>query len=931
MPVKKAQTEFARMQLIAFLFSSLPLMFSVAAFAGADPIFKSTLQIQSQSSFSRLILALDDSFKPTLKDEKNGFEIDIPNATLMDIGVAFGTEAEFRSYVQSVRDSKLIDLQVLEKESMLIIKGKYKFPTGAQSFAHPEMEKFEFRQREQGKFVLDFWYKKGPTVVEAALLKRKDAIKDQNYQKDAMIKKDVERTQTRERRIQDARAEAAFCDQPFDKKNSVFLRFKPDHPLFNFSAYFPEKIPDHRFEYTSPKGDTEEAQMVRLALKLSKENNHALVVKTIEFLEKEYPKSRYLKEMYFLKANSFYRLGMDDKGKELLSDVAKQARGSEVGLQSAAFLAVQAYNRQEWLFALNSFSSIRRDMPSHPLTWLFRLGSAECLYQIKQADQAREEYAWVANNAPKAQIKAEAAFKVGDVYVDRNQYALAIQSYAAAVKKYESSLAQYPNVLMNLAESYFQLEEFKRAGETYAKFMVYGKNHPNAWRASLRIAELGILNQRQSEITEKAFTETVNHYPMSPGAVIARLRLLPCGNHGGFDLAGVQRFMNSPEVQNFDASESMYSTNYKELVSLTEVRTYFSFADDEKSIESAITHLRENPSVEVRQLIERVMIAGIKRLLASQFATGNGYKAIATYEKYGDYLPLPSHDPEADDLRIKLAQFAAEKNFKNLALEIIEAYRHVNEVEQKELFKAVEKSLVLESSQGQEERLILELKTAWNGDSFKVTDSETSDQFLAKLTLIRDQSAVAFERDLLKALFFEEKKDYQKASEVLGKAMGHMAKMNEVERAQVYNFAAEIAKNNEDFTQAARFFKLAREDKKKASEKDLPELAFRRLVSCPSISSLYASQGEMLEHDQKWKEAVALYAEAIENKVGGNRILYAHAKAILKEGGRGSKVTASRSLEKIKQSQDDDVWKNLALKTLDEIAKEGEVNEKRKP
>ena len=88
----------------------------------------------------------------------------------------------------------------------------------------------------------------------------------------------------------------------------------------------------------------------------------------------------------------------------------------------------------------------------------------------------------------------------------------------------------------------------------------------------------------------------------------------------------------------------------------------------------------------------------------------------------------------------------------------------------------------------------------------------------------------------------------------------------------------------------------------------------------------------MLEKQQKWKEAVALYTEAIENKVGGNQVLYAHARALLKVGGRDSKVTASRSLEKIKQSQDDDVWKNLAQKALDEIAKEGKADgQKRKP
>jgi predicted Zn-dependent protease len=89
--------------------------------------------------------------------------------------------------------------------------------------------------------------------------------------------------------------------------------------------------------------------------------------------------------------------------------------------------------------------------------------------------------------------------------------------------------------------------------------------------------------------------------------------------------------------------------------------------------------------------------------------------------------------------------------------------------------------------------------------------------------------------------------------------------------------------------------------------------------------------GETLEKQEKWKEAVALYSEASENKTGGNRVLYAHARALLKDGGKDSRIAASRSLEKIQQSQEDDVWKKLAKDTLSEIAKEGKVDEKRNP
>jgi tetratricopeptide (TPR) repeat protein len=901
--------------------------------------YQGSIEVQPQSSFSRLRISLDESFKPVIQDIPGGFELKIPAATLMDIGVPFGGEEAFNKYLATVKDSRLSKLEVVEKDSALIIRGKYVYPTGPKALANPAMEHFDFRKGEQGKLVVDFWYKKGLTVAEREQQKKIADAKKIAAQKEELLKREADRKAAREKRMQEAKNALLFCEQPFDRKNTVFLRYHADHPMLNFSSYFPEHIPDHRFEYTEPKGDSEEAQMVRLALKLSRENKHALVVKTIEFLEKEYPKSKSMNEMEFLKANSFYRLDLEPKGRDLIQELAKNARGTEVGMQAAAFLAVQSFKKEEWLAALDAFMTLRREMPNHALNWLFRYGIAECLYRIRQSDQARTEFEWVAKNAPKAVIQAEAAFKVGDVAYDRNQFAQAIQAYIPAVKKYESSLNQYPHVLMNLAESYFQLDEYKKSEDTYKRYLEVGRSFPEAWRASLRLAEIHALNQKHSTETEKAFTETINRYPMTPGTVIARLRLLPCGNHGGFDLGSAQRFLSSPEVKNFDEENSVYTSAYKELVGLTEVRTLLSFGQDEKAIEQGIVHLRENPTIEVRKLIETAMIGGIKRKLEAELNTGDGLAAIATYEKYGDYLPLASNDPMADELRIRLAQYASDKKFTNVALKLIEPYRRLDtqlsDSNQKELLAAIEKNLTLESSVEQDERNYLDVKTRWNGESFKVDDSKQADEFLAGLASIRDQSKYAWDRDLLKALFYVDSKDPKKALELAMKLTAKMTQLKSAQKAQVWSWAGDVAKEAEDAEFAAKAYHQARMMLSQVSEKDQAgkssdELNFRHLKSTPSMVYLYTSEGEMLERQQKWKEAVALYTEAIENKVGGNHVLYAHARALLKEGSRDAQVTASRSLEKIKQSQDDDVWKSLAQKALDEIAKEGKVDEKRK-
>ena len=568
-------------------------------------------------------------------------------------------------------------------------------------------------------------------------------------------------------------------------------------------------------------------------------------------------------------------------------------------------------------------------MPKHPLIWLFRYGVAECLYQIRQYDQARTEYEWLQKNAAKSQIRTEVGFKLGDLYFNRNQYAQAIQAYSAVIKKNPEGLTQYPHVLINLAESFFQLEEYGKAEENFKKYIEMARSQPSAWKASLRLAEIHSINNPKE--SEKNFTETVNQYPMTPGAVIARLRMLPCGSHGGFDLTSAIRYINSNEVKNSEDPISFYSTSLAELTALTEMRTLLSFEQDEKAVQRGLQQLRENPSADARKMIERGVVGGVKRLLGKQLDQKNYYGSIAIFEKYGDYLPPPTYDPVSDDMRLKIARFAADKQLTTLALKLIESYRSGDEIELKREANEIQKSLFLASGNEQEERTFVEAKSLWNGEKFDPKDEKQSAQFLEKLSTIREQSKLAFERDLMMSLYFRDAGSDEKAYEIAKSLPARSSSFSTTSKAQIWAYVGELARKMNDSSQSAKAFREARVLASKLTEKDQPSFDYRHFSNVPSVSYLYTSEGEQLELQQKWKEAVALYSEAIENKIGGNHVLYAHARALLKDGGRESKLTASRSLEKIKQSQEDDVWINLAQKELDVIAKEGKDDtEKRK-
>jgi tetratricopeptide (TPR) repeat protein len=887
-----------------------------------------SLEVQPHSSFSRLNISLDESFKPKIVNGPKGFEIRIPAAEMLDLGIPMGEVSEFNRQLKSLQDSRIGELSVLEKDSELIIRGKYRFPSGKNALAKPEMELFDFYRKEDGKLVIDFWYRKGPTVAEADQQRKLQAMKNQDQKRKEILRQEEERRVQKEKRLEESRSALRFCETPLSRENSLWVKYRAEHPILNFNQYFPEFVPDHGFRYQEPSGKSEEAQMVRLAIKLSRENKHALVVKTVDFLKAQYPHSIHQREMEFLKASSYYRLEMVEQGKVLIEELSKNGRKTEVGVQSTAFLGAQAFRNSQWLAAHDLFMRIRKDFPDHPMTWLFRYGIAESLYQIRQYDQARPEFEWLSKNALNQQIRNESGFKAGDLYFNRNQYAQAITAYEMVLKANPEGGTRYPHVYMNLGEAYFQLEEFNKAEENFGKYLIHARTHPTAWKASLRVAE--IRSMRKPSDSEKNFTETVNQYPMTPGAAIARLRMIPCGNHGGFDLNSGSRYVNSDEVKKIEDPEAFYSTSLSELIGLTEVRMLLSFQEDEKAIDKGLARLRENPSLEARKLIEKGIVGGVKRLLEKRLQENDYYGAIALLEKHGDYLPAPTFDPVCDEMRLKIARFAADKKLASLALRIIEPFRASDENGLKLAADEIRRDLQLDSTDEMENRAMVEAKSLWNGEKFKLKDEKESAVFLEKLSSIRDQSRLSSERDLLRSLYHRARGEDAKAYEFAKRLSTGMPRFSSRTKAQAWAYVAELAAKNGDHAAAAKAFRESRLIVAKLTEKDEASFEYRHFPNAPSLARLYAAEGEQLENLQKWKEAVAIYTEAIENKLGGNHVLYAHARAILKDGGRDSRLVATQSLEKIKQSQDDDVWKNLAQKALDQIAKEGKEDEKRK-
>jgi hypothetical protein len=94
------------------------------------------------------------------------------------------------------------------------------------------------------------------------------------------------------------------------------------------------------------------------------------------------------------------KLGLQVEGERILNKIITDSPSTPSAFNAASFLAVKRFERGQSLASLETFLWLLQRDPSHRLAWVFHLGAAEALFELKQTDRAVKEYQWVAENAP---------------------------------------------------------------------------------------------------------------------------------------------------------------------------------------------------------------------------------------------------------------------------------------------------------------------------------------------------------------------------------------------------------------------------------------------------------------------------------------------------------------------------------------------------
>jgi len=900
-----------------------------------DSPFQSHFHVESFTTHGRLSFRLESDVSTTWKEVPGGFEIFLKGIGLGDLGAPLGEEekwiSEQKKQVSAFGDARLSSIDIQEENAGVKITGKWKFPTGKRTPAHPIMEHFDYREKSPPRLVIDFWPKPGPTLLEVLAAKKK---KDQEEAL-AKAEKDAEIRIAARKAYETAKDDAAnvekFCTLPLDEKKDVFLPFLPYHEIPSFSKWFPTITADSQYVYLVPKGPEKDAQYVRVALTLYGEGKNALAIRTLDFMNEEFPKSPFRQEMTFLRANALIKLGHNEAGNKILNEIISSSRLTAVALHSGMYMANLLYSKKEYLSSLERFLWLVSHFGDHNLAWAFHLGAAEALYGLAQTDRAQKEYEWLITHAPTEEEQSEAALRFGDLFLLRQQYETALAGYFNGIEHYKKEADDFPSVYLNRAETLYWLGRYDQAKEAYFAFLGKFGSHPEGWRAAFRLGEIFGRRAGKASFEESRhwFYETINHYPSSPGAVLARERLLPCAEHGGLEITGAQGFFDV-EATSFNGGDSVIMKKYQDYRALARVRTLITLGKQEEAVATAIQELQNHLSSDSRPILESLLKSVFQRQIMTLLSRGEKYQALAFYHDNISLLPSvlkPKKNSKIEypEYLLKLSEAASDLGLGTLAENLVEDYgiasirdgkSQVTEGSNRSPASQAEVKPVMDAELESSEQAFAEAKALWI--TSKTGSTEKVRELLGK---VGEESKFSYEREVILGLL--EQKEGKKATALIHASKAELLLPRECperESKAIQYWITQLQKESGNKTACVdglrRLEKRIGKDSGSSSKGIAEDLG---VSPAPSADALYLEEAELLAEQGKWGEAAISYSKALENNSANHQALYEYARALRHSEKKEDKAKAYQALIQIAESsgaKEKDFWGKLACETL---------------
>lgn len=437
-----------------------------------------------------------------------------------------------------------------------------------------------------------------------------------------------------------------FTIKDYEIKEEALLRSKDGYfipyPMIRPENHYWErmKIASPIYEITAKP--TDENKQARLLLTLFENKRYAVYLKTEEWFQKKYPESEYNDLIDFMTADVYKNMWQekeDPKYYEIAQVKYKQALQkhpkSPLVERTSLMLGNMALEKNDAMDAIRLFNDHiekghagKAEALSNDLA---RIGMGLAYLKLNRYQEAADILTKLQKDSPYKEIKSEAAYREGDVYVQAKNYQKAVDTYRDAIKKYPEYQSEYPNAFYNQAEALFGMGNYRQALDSYLEFMKKFPSHEHAAFAMTRMGELlDILGADKSRVIG-AFLETYFRYGESNNAIIARLRLTSARMKG---MKPKESDAATKEI--LSLVKKLDIPNIEQFGTIMISEGYTSRGEHDKAINLLTKYYQENPTTVDRDLLKRRIMGNITSEMREQVGSGNFIKALKTHSKYAE-------------------------------------------------------------------------------------------------------------------------------------------------------------------------------------------------------------------------------------------------------------------------------------------------------
>ena len=633
------------------------------------------LRIRQLPELSRIQLELSQSFPIEFKADQKGFQLLFPRITLRELHLKPSTK------ISRTLPSGLSGLRWEETPEGAMLRGIWRFRRRLDDPVSAKMEVCAYTLPDQPTWIIDFWPKLGISLRAFRETQRLERLEQLSRQNDMEGRRRRDQRATAEMQIWEAQNPGRFCSDPLHESRDFFLQFYPAHASVDFSRWFKSHDLDENYSYfahKTPLLDSATRTLLDRSLDYYRSGKLGLASRSLRLVprERKLGLDRSL-DLHFLKANIAFALQEEEVGLAELALIRQMGPFTSLAQIVTEVLTLRLLAQKNYLGALSNFLWLQSH-PGNPADvkklWIYHLGAAECYFSLRQASLAAEQYRKSIDLAPTQADKTEALLRLGDPALLRLDYELALARYATGLEGgADQNVAFFPEFQLNRGEVFYQLGQFEIAQSIFKEFLARNGAHALGWRATFRLGEIASRDRRHFDAARlqegrRWYLQTINSYPKSPGATLARLRLLPCFDHGGFTDGSQERFFKI-EATPFDGDHQVVMSNYEDFWRLAQIKGTLALGTPRRALAIALSSVGRVHSPEFRRMLSILCHQLLRNLIIDNLRDKHTYRALQDYLTLFPKLPQSPSSRELDYLR-PLAEATAAMGLPQLAREI---------------------------------------------------------------------------------------------------------------------------------------------------------------------------------------------------------------------------------------------------------------------